>query len=502
LGNQQCEEGCNDLATIYCECTGRKVFLCDACFPNHRRKNPRMAHVALGVEVTTSSLIYQQRCAEFVKRREELLGFVGKVEECSAELGRAVDEVMTELQIYRETQITELRQWKAQLASLLYYCFQEVEASLNQENPALQGQYSPFLRGVQTDCPLYFDFRVDTASMQTCVHSFLSLIWERPQAAAPYPNIVQPQASPQVPLYNTVQSQGYPQAPFGYPVQPQVASPAYNYNQGLQQGPQNPLFYTVQPQVPAPLPPLAEVHSSMAGALAAAQSVQICEICNNPFMDARMGRYCSLGCSQQANKQPAQFPPQQPAQFPPQQPQQFMQRAMRKCTFCTNFVTSTLTLVPPHLRHFEKFASEVCSVGCLEKFEKVEEQEIDTPCLGCKGRGKISDSWAPTLPCGHRFHNKDCLFVFIQKVSGNFYVSNPNFLCSQCHKTFRLCDVLRYFNGSEFEQRKQTVLQSNCCVCNYSAVDRALHCGHMVCIDHRSGGGQMCRFCNSYQSFQ
>ena len=431
---------------------------------------------------------------------------------------------------------------------------QDLEMNTNQIIGELQGNFPTLTRILPSMLAFHEPLRCDFLQLQEMWNQMKSALYppqpesyqnpmgypSQPQAAQtwqpanPYPhltttvqpqayhpqvplyNTVQPQASPQVPLYNTVQSQGYPQAPFGYPVQPQVASPAYNYNQGLQQGPPNPLFYTVQPQVPAPLPPLAEVHSSMAGALAAAQSVRICEICKNPFMDARMGRYCSLGCLQQANKQPAQFPPQQPAQFPPQQPaqfppqqpaqfppqqpQQFMQRAMRKCTFCTNFVTSTLTLVPPHLRHFEKFASEVCSVGCLEKFEKVEEQEIDTPCLGCKGRGKISDSWAPTLPCGHRFHNKDCLFVYLQKVSVNFNNSNPNFPCSQCHKTFRLCDVLRYFNWSEFEQRKQTVLQSNCCVCNCPVVDRALRCGHMVCSDHRSGGGQMCRFCNSYQS--
>ena len=199
LGNQQCEGGCNNVASIYCDCVGRKVFLCDACFPNHRRKNPRFAHVALGVEVTTSFLIYQQRCAEFVKRKEELLGFLSKLEECSAELGRAVDEVMTALQTY---------------------CFQEVEASLNQENPALHGQYSPFLRGVQADCPLYVDFRVDTASIQGCMHNCLSLVWEKPQSIAQPlfdagpdfaipvqhqdapPHIAQPQSSPQVYLHN------------------------------------------------------------------------------------------------------------------------------------------------------------------------------------------------------------------------------------------------------------------------------------------------------------
>ena len=417
-GNQQCEEGCNNLASIYCDCVGRKVYLCDACFPNHRKKNPRMAHVALGVEVTTSIHIYQQRCAEFVKRKEELLSFWTKLEECSAELGRAVDEMMTVLQTYRETQITELRQWKAQLASLLDYCFQEVESSLNQENPALQGQYSPFLRGVQTDCPLYFDFRVDTASMQTCVHSFLSLMWERPQAAAPYLNIVQPQAPPQVPLHTTVQAEASAQVPVG----------CYPY------------------------PPLVEVHPSIAGSLAAAPSVQICENCKNPFWDARIGRYCSLGCSQQAS--------QQSAQLPLQQSQRSMQKTMRKCAFCTNFVTSPLTLVPEHLRQFEEFASEVCSMDCLELFQLVADQETVTPCLGCKGRGKISDSRAPTLPCGHRFHNKDCLFVFIQKVSCNFYDSDTSFPCSECLYIFCIDDILKYFSESEFEQRKQTAIHS------------------------------------------
>ena len=83
-------------------CTGQKMFLCDACFPAHRKKSPILVHTTLSVKVTTSTDIYQQRCAEFVKRKEELLGFLSKLEECSAELGRAVDEVMRDLQAYRE----------------------------------------------------------------------------------------------------------------------------------------------------------------------------------------------------------------------------------------------------------------------------------------------------------------------------------------------------------------------------------------------------------------
>jgi len=200
-GNHQCEEGCNDLASIYCDCVGRKVFLCDACFPVHRKKSPRLAHVTLGVEVTTPSLIYQQRCAEFVKRREELLGFVGKLEECSAELGRAVDEVMTTLQTYRETQITQLERWKAELTSLLNHSIHEVEASLNQENPVLQCTYSHFLRGVQTDCPLYFDFKADTALIKGCMHNFLSCVWEKQKF------IKRPSLNPHILPTSTVQPQ-------------------------------------------------------------------------------------------------------------------------------------------------------------------------------------------------------------------------------------------------------------------------------------------------------
>ena len=139
-------------------------------------------------------------------------------------------------------------------------------------------------------------------------------------------------------------------------VQPQ------GYNQGQQLvHSSGSMFRTVQPSLPAPAAaPYTEVHSNMAGALAGAPSIRLCDVCKQPFADSRLNRYCSLQCYQQAS-QPS-------TQSSTLQPQQSLQRYPKKCEFCSRLVTSPLSVVPDRLQQFRSFASAVCSVNCLEKF--------------------------------------------------------------------------------------------------------------------------------------
>ena len=177
MNNPFCEEGCGGFATIFCECKNRKEFLCDACFPAHRKKTPTLVHRTMGVEVTTPSDVYQKRCSDFTTRKAELIGVMTKVDQCSAEFERVVDDVVRTIQTYCEEQMAQLEQWKTQFAYHIELCIQEVEATLDQEEPDLSGVYSSYLRGNQPDCPLYFDYRIETTPIYACMQHFLNMSW-------------------------------------------------------------------------------------------------------------------------------------------------------------------------------------------------------------------------------------------------------------------------------------------------------------------------------------
>ena len=497
LGNQHCEGGCSNLASIYCDCIGRKVFLCDACFPNHRMKSPHLVHRTVGVEVTTPSDVYQQRCADFVKRKAELQVFLSKLDACTVEFGRAADDLLKMVQTYRESQLTQLGQWRKQIASDIDYCILEVEGSLNQDKPALQGTYSPFLRGSPADCPLYFDFKIDTSSLYPNVQTLLRTLWQKPIPNPPPTQRPQPAAyyTPPI-LTDLVQSQVL--TPFSGP-QPAASrsnsSTATQSTSGLYQTvqpQQTPgLYQTVQPQQTPGL--YQTVQPQQTPGLY--QTVQpqytpflfSCESCKKAFTTASFGRYCSFGCQQQASALLPRMP--------------ILQRPAKKCEFCSNLVITLLTDLPDELEYLRSFAASVCSVKCLGEFEHG--TIIQKSCVGCIVKVASNDAFAVKLPCGHLFHNNECILIYMQTYSKGFTVQISSCVCPKCKAAFSRSDVSQYISDLEWSEWQRNVQKSRCCVCGEPALGKkVLGCGHIVCEIHKHGSGQMCCYCNSYQPFR
>lgn len=473
---------CSNLATIYCDCTGRKIFLCDACISSHRTKRPYLMHRLMGIEVAAPSDVYQHRCAEFIKRKAELQGFVSKLDECEVEFGRTAEELVRAIQTYRENQLTQLRQWKQQIASDIEYCVREVEVTLGQDQAVLQGNYSYYLRGLQTDCPVYFDFIVDTDTIYNSIKTVLCLKWENPKLSSkvsPNQANVMQQASPQAYIPQAVQPQGN----------------MYHQGQHLTPTP-GPIFQTVQPSVPAPVAAQCpEAHSSMAGSMAGAPSIKACEACRKPFTDyTPSNRYCSLQCSQQASQ-----PKAQSSFF---RPQQSLPGYAKKCEFCSNMVTASLTNIPDQLERLRSFAQSVCSVECLAKFQQTMPAKRIS-CAGCTVTVDKNNDSVIKLPCGSFFHNTECLLIYMQKCSRGFTVPMSSYNCPQCEVAFSFLDVSRYISKSEWDVWQECVQKSRCCLCGEPALcKKTLGCGHIACDQHKYGSGQRCCYCNSYQPFR
>ena len=210
--------------------------------------------------------------------------------------------------------------------------------------------------------------------------------------------------------------------------------------------------------------------------------VTVCEVCRIQFEG--QGMYCSAQCAQRTVAQDVRSVP--------------AQKRQKKCCFCPRPVLSPL-IVPPHLSMFQSFANEVCSVKCLEQYQRLAEDEA--PCLGCQQTHPITDPKAPEFPCHHKFHSKDCLFQLLEILSDKFSIDIKSIECPKCGGRCGLKDVMEYFPGYEYGDRKRKSLKSTCTVCSNPTVTRVLGCGHMVCVDHSQEEGVYCAYCRRYQVF-
>ena len=164
----------------------------------------------------------------------------------------------------------------------------------------------------------------------------------------------------------------------------------------------------------------------------------------------------------------------------------------KKCARCSNLVPTFPIPAPPHLDKYKKYATEVCSLACLEKYR----DNSTPPCPGCfKGIFRVQSSM-PKYPCGHFFfHSQDCLFASLQRDSGSFH--RPcQLTCSLCARGFGPEDFGEYLTEQLYSERVSLIQSTYCCVCESQKLCWPLRCGHWLCANHENPQGLMCAFCN------
>jgi len=114
-------------------------------------------------------------------------------------------------------------------------------------------------------------------------------------------------------------------------------------------------------------------------------------------------------------------------------------------------------------------------------------------CVGCSGC--IGGQMIPVvLYCGHKFHNSDCFFVFLERLSKHFVEDITNLPCPLCNTpNDRNYALVKAFGTRGFELKREQAIGMMCCQCGCKAGLMSLCCSHRVCSAH--SGHPYCLYC-------
>lgn len=115
-------------------------------------------------------------------------------------------------------------------------------------------------------------------------------------------------------------------------------------------------------------------------------------------------------------------------------------------------------------------------------------------CSGCLRQPNVIGSLIYrriTLPCGHYFHNKDCLANYLVNATSGFFYSPPIYRCPECWCVLDaaqlLPDLIRRVGKTE----------QRCCICKSGGdLYKRKQAGHYLCEVCADQGGLVdCRLC-------
>lgn len=115
-------------------------------------------------------------------------------------------------------------------------------------------------------------------------------------------------------------------------------------------------------------------------------------------------------------------------------------------------------------------------------------------CAGCQRQTSTLGSLIYrriTLPCGHYFHNRDCLVLYMTSASRGFYYSKPIYRCPECWSILDAASLMP-------DLAKKGRSAKKCCMCDRPEVElfRRKQPGHYLCEACADMGGLAdCRSC-------
>lgn len=160
-----------------------------------------------------------------------------------------------------------------------------------------------------------------------------------------------------------------------------------------------------------------------------------------------------------------------------------------QCAMCANTLPAKPLKVPKGLQNAAQYAVSVCSLKCLRQIRNMLKSE-EEQCCNC---GYIGTFQHPLeLKCGHKFHDKDCLFQFIRKNSNDFK-RKLTYECPTCTQKINYRKVIQpYVTTEELEQWKIQWKEVKCCQCQSVEVryeeENRLYCDK--CAQSRLEGGE------------
>ena len=123
--------------------------------------------------------------------------------------------------------------------------------------------------------------------------------------------------------------------------------------------------------------------------------------------------------------------------------------------------------------------------------QQVQERSL---CSGCRLQPNTIGSLLYRrikLPCGHYFHNKDCLASYLVNASDGFFYSRPTYRCPECWHVLNACNLLPDL------ERRVGRSELRCCGCKRTGeLYKRKQPGHYLCEACADLGGLVdCRPC-------
>lgn len=113
----------------------------------------------------------------------------------------------------------------------------------------------------------------------------------------------------------------------------------------------------------------------------------------------------------------------------------------------------------------------------------------DNSCLGCSASQKKPSAARITLPCGHKFHDVNCFYQYLERINEEFKGQIVNISCPRCPdqpidgKKVLLTNAFGSFEA--FRKRREATRKQYCTVCHSQAkLNHRQECGHKYCPKH------------------
>lgn len=113
-------------------------------------------------------------------------------------------------------------------------------------------------------------------------------------------------------------------------------------------------------------------------------------------------------------------------------------------------------------------------------------------CIGCNGP-IVVQMMPVVLYCGHKFHNNDCFFEYLQRQS-SYFTQEINPICPSCGLQYdKNYTLVKAFKKGEFEQKREKMKCMMCCHCGCRTGLVTMLCTHKLCSAHISHN--YCLYC-------
>ena len=152
--NDVCVQCKSRAATMFCACTSPETLLCKGCWDEHSAKNPYSEHPMHPKEQLPYYRIpgyydrLKVRRTNFPKIQSQLQTNIDEIDAAIQQFDQEICRLICAITSYAETVVRQMKETKVTLQTQVNAALEEVQRTLNEDQPQLTQEYSPVFRHI------------------------------------------------------------------------------------------------------------------------------------------------------------------------------------------------------------------------------------------------------------------------------------------------------------------------------------------------------------------